>query len=160
MTPYEMLLALPATVLMIYGGLCVYLSRQNISGLFQVNLVTKFDKNIPIRAEWSWVYLFLFFPSIISIITFTKSYEHYFLICISFIFTLLVQIGISLIFEASTPATWRAYEPDTPSRKLLAFVHSMDKGGNCFPSMHVASGTLAALHLFDALEPTFGPLVD
>ena len=156
MNNYNALLTIPPTILALVGGMCIYLYREKFGGFFVVDLTSRLDRKIPFYPIWVWPYVFLFFPSIVLLAFSIDSFQDYFLVLISFSVVLAVQIVVSLVVKVSVPHEWRSFESKCVSSRFLKFVHSFDKGGNCFPSLHVAIGTLAAVHASAAVHAPLG----
>lgn len=151
--------ALLIAVLLIIGGYQIYFLPQRYRLRDPVSLMTSLDRRIPFRPRWVWVYSGLYYPFIVSIIATLEDFRHYAFTALSFILLLCAQLVIAFLWPVKTPSTWREFDPtNSRSEKFLALVHRYDKGGNCFPSMHVAVAALAACHLLANLGNS-APLV-
>lgn len=147
--------ALSIAALLILGGYQIYFLPQRYRLRSPISLMTSLDRRIPFRPKWVWVYSGLYYPFIISIIATLDDFRHYAFTAMSFIVLLLAQLIIAFLWPVRTPDSWRDYDSNnSASEKFLALVHSYDEGGNCFPSMHVAVATLAALHILFNLGGT------
>lgn len=110
-------------------------------------LMSRIDHWVPFRPQWVWVYSFLYYPFITAVVLVLDSWWHFIAAGLSYVALLIVQVALAFAFPVRTPAEWRAYEKRRLSERYLGFVQSIDKGGNAFPSMHVAVVTLTAFHL-------------
>ncbi len=145
----DWLTAFAIAILMIVGGYQFYFLPQKYKFRRPQSLITPIDRVIPFRPAWVWVYSGLYYPFILSIIVTIDDFRHFSYTAFNFFLLLVVQIFIAFIVPVKTPDSWRQFDPNNSvSERFLSLVHHYDKGGNCFPSMHVAVAMLAALHLF------------
>ena len=143
--------------LLIVGGYQIYFLPQRYPLRASTNLLLSIDSRIPFRPGWVWIYSFLYYPFIVSTILTIRDFRQFAYICINFLILLIIQVTIAFLFPVRTPPQWRSYDPASSlSTRFLAVVHSVDKGGNCFPSMHIAVATLSALHTASNLLPFYG----
>jgi membrane-associated phospholipid phosphatase len=149
--------ALLLAALLIVGGYQVYFLPQRHPLRGPRSLLLSLDEKIPFRPGWVWIYSFLYYPFIVSTILTIRDFKQFAYTCLNFMALLVLQVVIAFVFPVKTPPSWRAYDPTiSPSARFLGFVHSVDKGGNCFPSMHIAVATLSALHSASNLYPHIG----
>lgn len=149
LTLTEILLATSISVGLIFLGYQVYfLPQKKPIKNVAVGRVSFLDTKIPFRPGWVWVYSVAYYPFIISPILAISSMTEFYLVCFSYYLLLFLHVFISYIVPVRTPAEWRNYEVKSAASRLLNFVQSIDKGGNCFPSMHVAVAFLAGWHWF------------
>ena len=86
------------------------------------------------------------------------SWERYVYMAFSFAVLLLLHLSIAVLVPVRTPREWREWKSNgTVGESFLRFIQSVDKGGNCFPSMHVAVAMLAGLHITGYLVETGMP---
>ncbi|PLW74923.1 phosphatase PAP2 family protein [Cohaesibacter celericrescens] len=110
--------------------------------------MTRLDHKIPFRPDWVWLYSGLYYPFMLSPVLFISDLNEYISLCVSFFLLLFTQIVVAFAFPVKAPTEWRNYAKHASwSTRFLAYVQRVDKGGNCFPSMHVAVAVLVALHL-------------
>lgn len=143
-----------ASVAFIVGGYRVYFWPQK-SPLrhCRYGRIGIVDRLVPFDPRWVWVYSFLYYPFMVSPIFWINSAAEFFWICISYFLLLAIHVGISHIWPIKTPIEWRSYDKSkNSSARFLSFVQSIDKGGNCFPSMHVAVATLTGCYLTNFLS--------
>ena len=124
-----------------------------------VGKVSSIDSRIPFQPQWVWIYSALYYPFMISPVIWISSAAEFMWICASYVLLLFIHVAISMMYPIKTPTNWRDYNPNTYSKRFLKFIQSIDKGGNCFPSMHVAVATLTALHMTFGLIETFNWIV-
>lgn len=117
----------------------------------RVGKETALDRRIPFFPKFVWIYSALYYPFMISPIFLIETYSKFFWVCCSYLLLLLMQVSISHLRPIRTPESWRVYDISTPSTWFLKFIQTIDRGGNCFPSMHVAVAVITALHLTDML---------
>lgn len=145
---WDLVAAVSITILLIIGGYQVYFMPQRAPMRRPVQLMTWIDEKIPFRPRWVWVYSFLYYPFIVSVILTLDDFRHYAFTVLSYIILLMLQVIIAYLLPVKTPPSWRTYNPrNSLSERFLSVVHHYDSGGNCFPSMHCAVATLTALHL-------------
>lgn len=109
--------------------------------------VSSLDQKIPFRPKWVWLYSGLYYPYVLSIIPTLSNMNDFYSTCMSYVVLLFSHVTISYLFPIKTPANWRSYGVSCASSWTLRFIQRIDKGGNCFPSMHVAVATLTAIHI-------------
>ena len=138
---------LAGSVLIVFGyGL--YQVPQKVRLRPSVSLLLPIDNWIPFRPMWTWIYIFAYYPFLTALILNIPDWRDFNSIFLSFMLMLVLHIFISLVFPVRVPDAWRVGNCDVGvSRKLLSFVQAVDKGGNCFPSMHVAIAVVCAIHL-------------
>ena len=131
--------------LLIVGGYQIYFLPQRWPLKAPRSLLISIDNKIPFWPQWAWVYSFLYYPLILSPILTIGSFRQYAYTAFNFALLLFAQVGIAYALPVKTPDHWRAYDlTATPSRTIPGLVQSIDRGGNCFPSMHVS------VHIGDA----------
>ena len=152
MQPLDFAIAAVLTVLMILGAYQVYLFPQRRLYFRERNLQTAVDDWIPFRPGWVWIYACAYYPFIVSLVIIADSWERYVYMAFSFAMLLLLHLSIAVLVPVRTPREWREWKSNgTVGERFLRFIQSVDKGGNCFPSMHVAVAMLAGLHIRDIL---------
>ena len=135
-------------IVLVAAGYSLYQIPQRISLRPSISLLLPIDNWIPFRPMWTWIYIFAYYPFLTTLILLIPSWEDFWSIFLSFTLMLITHIFISLIFPVRVPDAWRISDCDAGlSSKLLRFVQTIDKGGNCFPSMHVAIAVVSAYHL-------------
>ena len=145
---WDYVAATSIAILLIIGGYQVYFTPQRAPLREPVQLMTWIDEKIPFSPGWVWIYSFLYYPFIVSVIFTLDDFRHYAFTVLSYIILLMLQVAIAYLLPVKTPPSWRAYNPrNSISERFLSVVHHYDAGGNCFPSMHCAVATLTALHL-------------
>ncbi|WP_298965681.1 phosphatase PAP2 family protein [uncultured Roseibium sp.] len=149
LTTTEILLATTISIGLILLGYQVYfLPQKKPLRNVVVGRVSYFDERIPFVPWWVWIYSGLYYPFIISPILAISSMTEFYVICFSYYLLLFFHVVISYFFPRKTPTEWRNYEVKSAASRMLKFVQSIDKGGNCYPSMHVAVAFLAGWHWF------------
>lgn len=144
----ELFYALAFSCLLIVGGYQFYFIPQNINRRSYSSLSSPLDDKIPFKPGWVWIYSLGYYPFIVSPVFLMKGLDEFYVVCGCYITLLAAHVAISLWFPVKTPVEWRTYAVGTSiSRRFLKFIQSVDKGGNCFPSMHVAVAVMATLHL-------------
>ncbi|WP_227267723.1 phosphatase PAP2 family protein [Roseobacter weihaiensis] len=111
------------------------------------SLLIVLDQRIRFEPVWVWIYTVAYYPFILSLVFMVSNWREYTYIASSFFFMLALQATIAMIFPVKTPFEWREYHLETISRRLLSVVQRIDRGGNCFPSMHVSVAVLSAMHM-------------
>ncbi|HEV2817794.1 MAG TPA: phosphatase PAP2 family protein [Allosphingosinicella sp.] len=155
----DVLVACVLAVLLIVGGYQVYFLPQRWPLRAPRRLLLALDDKIPFWPQWVWAYSLLYYPFILSIIPTIRDFRHYAYTAANFAILLLTQVVIAYALPVKTPKRWRRYERgQSLSTKFLGFVQSVDSGGNCFPSMHIAVASLAALHIANNMSD-YGPLI-
>lgn len=154
----ELFEALLLSVMLIVAGYQFYfLPQRRPIKEPAVGRVTTLDRKIPFRPEWVWVYSVAYYPYVLSTILTLPSFQDFYAVSASFICLLFTHILISYFYPVRTPAEWRAYQITSPSRRFLRSIQCIDRGGNCFPSMHVAVATLTTIHItangYEAVGP-------
>jgi PAP2 superfamily len=145
---FEAIYALFLSVLLIVAGYQFYfLPQRRPIKEASIGNVSSIDEIIPFQPQWVWVYSFAYYPYILSTILTLSSLSEFYLTCVSYIALLFSHIIISYFYPVRTPAKWRSYTATCASSKFLKFIQRIDKGGNCFPSMHVAVATLTSIHI-------------
>jgi membrane-associated phospholipid phosphatase len=151
--------AFSLAALLIVGGYQIYFLPQKYPLRRPLSLLISIDERIPFRPRWVWVYSFLYYPFIVSTILTIQDFRQFAYTCANFMILLVTQVAIAFIFPVKTPSRWRDYNPhNSVSERFLGIVHSFDKGGNCFPSMHIAVAMLSALHTANNLLDRFGAM--
>ncbi|MCY7296268.1 phosphatase PAP2 family protein [Alteromonas sp. a30] len=136
------------TIVLILGGYQIYFLPQKFPLKPSKKLLISFDEKIPFRPRWVWVYSFFYYPFIASIVLTVNDLKQFCYVVLNFLILLLCQLTIAYFFPVKTPPHWREYDSKgSLSKRFLSLVHHFDKGGNCFPSMHVATSVLTALHI-------------
>jgi len=134
--------------LIIVGYQFYFLPQRKPLKKVRVGTPSSWDTHIPFKPCWVWIYSFLCYPFILLTIFTLDDQTHFFYTCLSFITLLFLHISIAFCAPLRTPTEWRSYAVGNSwSKRFLRFVQDIDKGGNCFPSMHVAVATLTALHI-------------
>lgn len=146
---FDNIIAIVITVFVITGAYQFYLIPQNQQIRKTREIWTFIDHKIPFRPRWVWVYTMLYYPFFFSVILTIDSFRHYAYVILSFTFLLIFQVAIAFLVPVKTPASWRDYDPgNSISEKFLSILQSVDRGGNCFPSMHVAIVSLSLCHIW------------
>jgi membrane-associated phospholipid phosphatase len=156
----DALVAFVLAAVLIVGGYQVYFIPQRRPARRARTLPTSLDDRIPFWPKWVWVYSVLYYPFITSTILTLTNFRQFAYTAADFIVLLVAQVLIAYCMPVRTPDPWRQRSRSSPSEKLLGYVQSIDRGGNCFPSMHMAVATLSALHIANNLSPHLGQLSD
>jgi len=107
-----------------------------------------------IDARWVWICSGLYYPVTALMILTIHSLEHYIYIVLSYIVLVAAQAAAFLAFPVAVPRKWReGLNGKTISERFLLFVQKYDGVSNCFPSMHVSTATLTALHTWNNYPP-------
>jgi membrane-associated phospholipid phosphatase len=155
MQPLDFAIAAVLTVLMILGAYQIYLLPQRRLYFRERNLQTTVDDWIPFRPGWVWIYACAYYPFIVSLVIIADSWERYVYMAFSFAMLLLMHLSIAVLVPVRTPREWREWKSNgSIGERFLRFIQTVDKGGNCFPSMHVAVAMLAGLHITGYLMET------
>ena len=153
----DALIAFSLAALLIVGGYQIYFLPQKYPLRGPASLLLEMDRRIPFRPGWVWVYSLLYYPFVVSTILTIRDFRQFAYTAANFTILLTTQVTIAFLFPVKTPAHWRIYDAENSiSERFLSVVHSVDKGGNCFPSMHIAVATLSALHIANNLHDTLG----
>jgi membrane-associated phospholipid phosphatase len=143
------------TIFLIVGVYQFYFWTQNHGVREPVSLETPWDRLIPLKPAWIWVYSGLYYPAIVLIVVTVSGMRHFNYTAVSFFFLLFMQMFFFLVFPVKTPDNWRQIEGDSPAIWFIRLVQSYDKTSNCFPSMHVSVATLTAMHMMNN-APSWG----
>ena len=153
----DALIAFSLAALLIVGGYQIYFLPQKYPFRGSASLLLAIDRKIPFKPRWVWVYSLLYYPFVVSTILTIRDFRQFAYTAANFMILLAMQVTIAFLFPVRTPAHWRIYDAkNSISEKFLSVVHSVDKGGNCFPSMHIAVVTLSALHTTTNLHDKLG----
>lgn len=153
----DVLVAFSLAAVLIVGGYQIYFLPQKHPFRAPRSLLLSLDNRIPFWPRWVWIYSLLYYPFIVSTILTIHNFRQFAYTSANFLILLVVQVTIAFLFPVKAPDHWRGYDPnDSISEKFLSVVHSFDKGGNCFPSMHIAAAMLATLHMVHNLLGQFG----
>lgn len=148
------------TIILILGGYQIYFLPQKYPLKSAKKLQISIDEKIPFKPRWVWIYSFFYYPFICSIVLTVKDLKQFCYIGLNFLLLLFSQLLIAYFFPVKTPPHWREYDSkNSLSERFLGIVHHFDKGGNCFPSMHVATSVLTALHITNNLYTSFSSYV-
>jgi membrane-associated phospholipid phosphatase len=140
--------ALFLSILLIVAGYQFYfLPQRRPIKKASIGRETPFDEKFRFRPQWVWVYSFAYYPYVLSTLLTLSSLTEFYSTCASYLALLFSHIVISYFYPVRTPAEWRSYSASCASSRFLKFIQRIDKGGNCFPSMHVAVATLTAMHI-------------
>ena len=143
-------MACALAALLIIGGYQIYFLPQRWPGRVPRRPLISLDNKIPFIPQWVWIYSLLYYPLILSPILTIEDFEQYAYTALNFMLLLMAQVTIAYVLPVKTPDHWRCYErKNSLSERFLGLVQSIDRGGNCFPSMHVSVATLAALHVYN-----------
>ena len=153
MSPSDRLLGLIIACCLIFVGYQIYFFPQRVRARRYYSLLIDLDQRIRFEPVWVWVYTVAYYPFILSLVFLVSSWHEYTYVASSFFFMLAIQATIALIFPVRTPFEWREYHLGTISRRLLSTVQRIDRGGNCFPSMHVSVAVLSAMHIQIICDP-------
>ncbi len=134
-------------VLVVAGYQFYFFPQRNPLKEASIRSASRFDEKIPFRPKWVWIYSGAYYPFIVLPIFTLSSLTEFYSACLSYVVLLFVHIIISFFYPVRTPAEWRSYSASCASTKFLKFIQRIDKGGNCFPSMHVAVAALTAIHI-------------
>lgn len=157
MTLHDYIIAFLVTVPLVFGGYFIYFLPQKYGRLKPREFNHVIDLIIPFKPEWVWIYIILFHIFIVSWVFIVQDMRHFVYIVASILVMLFIQVLIGFFFPVKTPNIWRLYEINgSLSKKFLSFVQHIDKGGNCFPSMHVGVSVLVSLHIVEVLINHYG----
>jgi len=143
------------TVFLIVGVYQFYFWTQDHGFREPVSLETAWDRHIPLKPAWIWVYSGLYYPAIVLIVVTVSDMRHFNYTAVSFFLLLFMQMFFFLVFPVKTPDSWREIDGDSWAIRFIRLVQSYDKTSNCFPSMHVSVATLTALHMMNN-APSWG----
>jgi|GEM_PF-224883 len=144
----EIIYAFLVAALLIVAGYQIYFLPQRIPvKRAKIGKASIVDERIPFRPHWVWIYSFAYYPFVLSAILTLSSIREFYFICISYVGLLFSHVTISFFYPIRTPDDWRSYGGTSNSVRFLKFVQHVDRGGNCFPSMHVAVAVLTAIHI-------------
>lgn len=148
LTYVEVLNAFFVSIVLIVAGYQLYFLPQRLPIKdANVGTVSRYDHKFQFRPGWVWIYSLLYYPYVLSAIFTLSSMSEFYSTCVSYFALLFCHIGMSYLYPVRTPDGWRSYDGTCASSRFLKFVQRIDKGGNCFPSMHVAVATLTAIHI-------------
>lgn len=154
----DKIIAVIITALVITGAYQIYLIPQNYPIRKIQDISISLDRKIPFKPIWVWVYTIIYYPFFFSVIFTLDSFQHYAYVILSFTFLLLLQTAIAFLIPVKTPDDWRGYNSENSrSEKFLSVLQSVDQGGNCFPSMHVAIVSLSVCHIWANASDWLGP---
>lgn len=149
MNTFEKILSVLITIFVITGAFQLYLIPQKIQFRKNISIHSFIDDKIKFLPYWVWIYTLLYYPFFFSVILTLKDFKHYAYVIFSFSILLILQTAIALFLPVKTPDEWREFDPETSlSTKFLSKLQSIDSGGNCFPSMHVAMVSLSVCHIW------------
>jgi PAP2 superfamily len=144
----DVFVAFSLAAVLIVGGYQIYFLPQKHPFRASRSLLISLDNRIPFRPGWVWIYSLLYYPFIVSTILTIHDFRQFAYTSANFLTLLVVQVTIAFLFPIKAPDHWRGYDShNSISERFLGFIHSFDKGGNCFPSMHIAVAMLASLHI-------------
>lgn len=153
----DVLVAFSLAAVLIIGGYQIYFLPQRHPLRASRSLLLSLDDRIPFWPRWVWIYSLLYYPFIVSTILTIHDFRQFAYTPANFLVLLVVQVTIAFLFPVKAPDHWRGYDANNSiSEKFLSFVHSFDKGGNCFPSMHIGVAMLASLHMVHNLLAQLG----
>lgn len=153
----DFVVAFLLAAVLIVGGYQIYFLPQKGAFRASRSLLLSLDNRIPFKPGWVWIYSLVYYPFIVSTIFTIHDFRQFAYTSANFLLLLVVQVGIAFLFPVKTPDHWRSYDrTGSVSEKFLSFVHTYDRGGNCFPSMHLAVATLASLHMVQNLLGQLG----
>lgn len=156
----DVIVAFVLTVVLILGGYQIYFLPQKYPFKAARQAMLKVDEKIPFKPRWVWIYSLFYYPFIISTIWTVSDLREFTYVGMNFLLLLIFQLILAYIFPIKTPSTWRNYNPgNSLSERFLSLVHHFDKGGNCFPSMHVGTAFLTALHIYNNLSAQSNSLI-
>lgn len=147
-----------STFFIIVGYQFYFLPQRNPRKKPRVGNEIVLDSYIHFRPGWVWMYSGVYYPFILSTILTISSLHQFFSICSGYVLLLVCHVGIAYFYPIRTPAVWREYEEVSLSTWFLKRIQYIDKGGNCFPSMHVAVATLTAINITSNLHATMESL--
>lgn len=158
MSLIDSLIALFITIFVLTGGYQFYLLPQKHHLREPLSFHTVLDDWIPFRPGWVWAYSFLYYPFLFSVILTMDGIRHFAYVLMSFILSLLLQVVLAFLIPVKTPDSWRSYDPENSrSEKFLFRLQAIDRGGNCFPSMHVGAVFLSSFHILANTSDWLGP---
>jgi len=70
----------------------------------------RFDDLIPFKPHCIWIYSFIYYPFIVSIVLAVNSMEDFIYVCISFMLLVFIHVGFFFMFPVKTPCEWRDYD--------------------------------------------------
>ena len=144
----DTLIAFLLAIAMIVTGYMIYLLPQRYLFDRARTPLTQWDTRIPFKPEWVWIYSGLYYPFWLSPILLLADFDDFWPLCSSYVVLLIGQMIVAHILPVKTPRDWRQYDENNSwSERFLGFVQRIDKGGNAFPSMHVAIAVLTTLHI-------------
>lgn len=156
----DSLVALFITIFVLTGGYQVYLLPQKHQLRKPLDLNTTVDDWIPFKPRWVWAYCFLYYPFLVSVILTMNDLRHFSYVITSFILLLILQVLVAFLIPVKTPDSWRNYDPDNSrSEKFLSNLQIIDRGGNCFPSMHVSAVFLTLFHILANVSDWLNPWI-
>lgn len=153
----DLLVVLILTIVLIIGFYQFYFWCQRNPQRKPVEFHFSIDHRIPLKPGWVWIYSFLYYPAIISMIFVFHDFRHFGYVVVNFFILLLMHMVFFVYYPVKTPEDWRdtALRKPTLSMRFLRFLQKMDQSSNCFPSMHVSVSMLTSYHLY-ANKPHLG----
>lgn len=124
-----------------------------------VTLHCAVDKWFGYHPGWVWIYSGIYYPIIVFTVFSFHDFRQFNYTVISYVILLVIQMSFFVFFPVQTPAGWRQQVAiNSLTHRFMAYVQTLDKANNCFPSMHVSVSTLTSLHL--AMNyPAIGPWI-
>lgn len=146
-------------VILIIGFYQFYFWCQRNNLKKPVSLHCFMDNLFTYRPKWVWIYSGIYYPIIVFTVFSFSDFRQFNYTVMSYVILLVIQMSFFVFFPVQTPAAWRQQvEGNSLTHKFIAYVQSLDKANNCFPSMHVSVSTLTSLHL--AMNyPAIGPWI-
>ncbi len=153
MDPITRISNLAAGILVVSVGYFLYRVPQRLRLRPDVSLWSPIDDLIPFRPSWVWTYLVLYYAFIAAVMLVVPSRAEFMRVSSAFFLMLAMHVPISLLLPVRVPQRWRAStKSGDVSERLLSRIQVLDKGGNCFPSMHVAVTILCMFLLVDMTD--------
>lgn len=140
------------------GGYQIYFwVQRNHSNRPAICLKIALDDWIPFRAEWIWLYSFLYYVMIGVAVMSIKDLADGIHLLYGGMLLLFIGCAIFYFFPTYVPYSYRHFDVNSHSTRYLAFVQSMDNERNAFPSMHCALAVYIGLVVMDL--PGVGPWI-
>lgn len=112
------------------------------------NVETIFDGWFNFQPHWVWIYNGVYQLYFLTIPLFFASYGELLQFLFGLAILVLVQCMIFFQWPTRTPKSWRNYQPQNCSEKMLHLTYQMDDDCNCFPSMHCSIAAYFTMTMF------------
>lgn len=157
MTPFDRILEVVITIVLIIGGYQFYFWAQRQRIYKPRYLTTRVDKMISFDPRWIWIYSGLYYPMMVLAALSQLNWEAYATTVGGFLFLLMMQMYFFLRHPVAVPAVWRenarklSISRKSPrSMRFVELVWSYDNARNSMPSMHVSVATMVDLTISQA----------